>query len=148
MIYDKISNIGTYFGISGNLDKGLAALRDADFSALENGKHVIDGDSIFMNVSEYQTKETNDTPEAHVKYIDIQYLAEGEEYVGVAELGDMDGVVTSDPEKDFALYQGATTKLKLGGGYFMVLFPQDAHAPGIACGSPAKVRKAVVKVLS
>ena len=147
MIYDKIENIQTYCGISDRLSAALHALRNADFSSLEDGRHAIDGDNIYMNISTYETKPANEHPEAHKKYIDIQYLISGEELIGVSCLDEMTGEISSNPDNDVALYNGSTTPLKIGNGYFMVLFPQDAHAPGIACGTPAKVRKAVVKVL-
>ena len=147
MIYDKLSHLETYFGLSDRLDRALSALRDTDFSALENGKHCIDGDNLFMNISSYVTRTANEHPEAHEKYIDIQYLISGEENVGVAPIDTMESVFSSDPDNDCALYNGKTAGLKLGGDAFLVLFPQDAHAPGIACGEPAEVRKVVFKVL-
>lgn len=147
MIYDTLANAENYYGISPRLAKALKALADTDFSALENGRHEIDGDNIYMNISEYVTKTANEHPEAHKKYIDIQYLLSGYEYVGVASLSSMESEYSADPAKDFALYTGKTEPLTLGNGTFMVLFPQDAHAPGIAVGKPETVRKVVVKVL-
>lgn len=147
MIYDKIENIETYYGISERLSAALHALHDTDFSALKDGRHDIDGDNIYMNLSTYETKPVNEHPEAHKKYIDIQYLISGEELVGIAPVTEMTGIFSSDPEKDLDFYNGSTTPLKLGNGYFMVLFPQDAHAPCIACRASSTVRKAVIKVL-
>ncbi|MDO5444022.1 MAG: YhcH/YjgK/YiaL family protein [Eubacteriales bacterium] len=147
MIYDKIENIETYYGLSERLSTALHALHDADFSVLEDGRHIIDGDKIFMNLSTYETKPSNEHPEAHKKYIDIQYSISGEELIGVAPLDEMTGIYSSDPEKDLFLYNGSSTPLKLGKGTFIILFPQDAHAPSVACGAPSTIRKAVIKVL-
>ena len=95
----------------------------------------------------YSTREANDTPEAHRKYIDIQYLLSGEEAIGVGAVSDMTEEVSAKPDGAVWFYHGPLSQIKLGSGSFAVLFPQDAHAPGIAVGAPAPVRKVVVKVL-
>lgn len=147
MIYDKIDNIETYTALGERLAQGLRLLKEKDFSAMEPGRYEVDGNTLYYMVQSYQSKAANDTPEAHRKYIDIQYVVSGVERIGVGELSDMTEEVTANPESDFWLYHGPLSDLKLSAGYFAVLFPQDAHAPGIAAGDPAPVRKVVVKVL-
>ena len=147
MIYDTLENAENYYGVSPRLAEALKILSDTDFSQLENGRHDIDGENIFMNISQYETKTENNHPEAHKKYIDIQYLISGTELVGVAPLAAMEEVYDPKKGSDCILYTGKTEPLTLGNGTFMILFPQDAHAPGIAVGQPETVRKAVVKVL-
>ena len=83
MIYDRIENIETYTAISERLAKGLRLLRTTDFSAMEAGKYEVDGTELYYMLQCYQSKEQNDKPEAHKKYIDIQYIVEGEEQIGV-----------------------------------------------------------------
>ena len=147
MIYDRIENIETYSAISERLAKGLRLLQTTDFSALEAGKYEVDGKELFFMLQSYQSKEQNDRPEAHKKYIDIQYLLEGEEQIGIGALSEMVEEVSANPEGDIWFYHGPVTNFKMGKGNFAVFFPQDAHAPGIATGDPAPVRKVVVKVL-
>lgn len=147
MIYDKIDHIETYASISERLSKGLQLLRETDFSALEPGRYEVDGSELYFMIQSYQSKEKNDTPEAHKKYIDIQYLISGEELVGVGSLSEMTEEVTANPDSDFWLYHGPLSNIKLGAGWFAVFFPQDPHAPGIAVDQPAPVKKVVVKVL-
>ncbi len=38
------------------------------------------------------------------------------------------------------------SSLRLGSGYFAVVFPDDAHIPQLAVGEPKPVKKVVVKV--
>ena len=147
MIYDRIENIETYSDISERLAKGLRLLQTTDFSALEAGKYEVDGKELFFMLQSYQSKEQNDRPEAHKKYIDIQYLLEGEEQIGIGALSEMVEEVSANPEGDIWFYHGPVTGFKMEKGNFAVFFPQDAHAPGIATGDPAPVRKVVVKVL-
>ena len=129
------------------LAKGLQLLRTTDFSAMEDGKYEVDGKSLFFMLQSYDSKTVNDRPEAHRKYIDIQYLLKGEEYIGVAPLSEMTEEVSANPDGDIWFYHGPVTNLKIGNGKFAVLFPQDAHAPGIAVETPEPIRKVVVKVL-
>ena len=147
MICDTLANLETYTGISDRLAKGLRLLRETDFSAMEAGRYEVEGKDLFYMIQSYQSKEKNDTPEAHRKYIDIQYYLSGEEIIGYAPLSEMTEEVSANPEGDIWFYHGPVTPLKMSEGKFAVLFPQDAHAPGIAVGEPAPVRKVVVKVL-
>lgn len=147
MIYDKLENIETYEGIAPRVMAGLKALRDTDFSKIENGRYELDGDKLYMNVSMAEEREHNDRPEAHRKYADIQYVIEGREDIGVGFVDDMEKEVEANPQSDIWFYQGETTKIRLEGSRFVVLFPQDAHAPCIAVNGEKTVRKAVVKVL-
>ena len=147
MIYDKLENLETYEGISPRVMQGLKLLRDTNFSALEDGKHIVDGDNLYFSLQSYDTK-VNELAEAHRKYIDIQYLLEGEEEIGVAGLSDMGEPVESKPEKDVWKYAGDMKNLRLGNGYFVVLWPQDAHAPCRMIDEPKHVHKVVVKVLA
>lgn len=146
MIYDKLEHIETYTGISERLARGLRLLTDPDLITMAPGRYEVDGDNLFFMVQSYESNVSNDTPEAHQKYIDIQYLVSGEELIGVGELADMTEEVKANPEKDLWLYHGPLSQLRLGNGYFTVLFPQDAHAPGIAVSEPAPVKKVVIKV--
>ena len=106
----------------------------------------MEGDRLFYMLQSYESKESNDQPESHKKYIDIQYLLSGEELIGAGSLSEMTEEVSANPEGDIWFHHGPLSNIKIGNGYFAVFFPQDAHAPGIAVGSPAPVRKVVVKV--
>lgn len=147
MIYDTLDHIAQYEGILPGVMQGLRFLAETDFSALPDKRLELDGDNIFAFLQSYETKPANDTPEAHEKYIDIQYLVEGEELVGVGPVEAMTGVAEARPEGDIWLYHGPTQPLTIGKGRFLVLWPGDAHAPGIAVdGVSRHARKCVVKV--
>lgn len=148
MIFDKLDNIALYEGIAPGVFAGLKALRDTDFSALEDGRYELDGDKLYMNVMTVDLKTANDRPEAHKKYIDIQYVIEGRENIGVGFTDEMRKELSSDAENDIWFFEGETVKLRLEGDRFIVLFPNDAHAPCIRVGDEKTVRKAVVKVLA
>jgi YhcH/YjgK/YiaL family protein len=146
MIYDTFDRIERYFPISGELRKGLEYLRNTDFSKLPDGRYEIDGERVYASVSTYETKAANETPEAHRRYADIQFLIEGRELVGVAPLSEMREEVEARSADDIWFYHGETERLTLTGRRFLVLFPEDAHAPCIADGTVSTVHKCVVKV--
>lgn len=147
MIYDILDHIDSYQGVSSRLRLGLEYLKNTDFSQVEDGRYELDGSDVFVQISRYETKAENLTPEAHRNYIDVQFLIEGAELVGVVPLKDTTEEVKANPQGDIWLYHGPTENLTLTGDRFMVFFPQDAHAPGVAPdGHPAPARKCLIKV--
>lgn len=146
MIYDSLKHISEYQGISPSLSRGLELLLHTDFSSLADGRHEIDGSHLFFSLQSYETKGSNDTPEAHRDYIDIQFLIEGQEKIGVAPLETMTEEVEANPDGDIWFYHGAVDYITLEKDRFAVFFPGDAHAPCIAVNQPTHCRKCVVKV--
>ncbi|HAF27831.1 MAG TPA: YhcH/YjgK/YiaL family protein [Bacteroidales bacterium] len=148
MVLDKIENSGLYKSLHPRFDKAFEYIQKTDFSLLDDGKYEIEGENIFALVQEYNTKDAKDAkPEAHKKYIDIQYIHSGTELIGVATLKNQVIVVT-DPEKDITFFDGETSLVKLEAGMFAIFFPGDLHMPGILETQPAKVKKVVIKVKS
>ncbi len=144
MVFDTLENLETYRNIHPRIYKGLDILR-SDLSAMEDGRYPVEGEDLFFTLQTYETKPDNLFPEAHKKYVDIQYMLTGAEIIGVGALKDMTEV-ESRPENDISLYQGPLDRITLTPGKFVVLWPQDAHAAGIAVGAPGPCRKCVVKV--
>lgn len=146
MIYDSLKHLEQYKGIHPGIYRGLEILRDTDFSKLDDIRREVEGDDLFYFLQSYDTNQVNDTPEAHRKYADIQFLISGREKMGVGALEDMTEEVEARPDGDIWFYHGPLDQITLSGDKFAVLFPGDAHAPGVAVESPEPVRKCVVKV--
>ena len=146
MIFDSLNHIEAYRGIHPGIYKGLELLRDTDFGAKADGTYYVDGDDLFYFIQSYETNPANETPEAHIKYIDIQCILFGAERMDFGTLEDMDEEVLPRPEGDIRFYRGNLDSITVTADKFAVFFPGDVHAPGIAVGSPAPVRKVVVKV--
>ena len=147
MIYDRLDQIERYKGLQPRLYKALELLRDTDFSKIPDGTYEVEGRDLFYFVQSYDNKPDNDTPEAHRKYADIQFLISGQEKMGVGALEDMTDLAEARPEGDIWFYHGPLDEVTLSGDKFAVLFPGDAHAPSIAVnGIPTPCRKCVVKV--
>lgn len=148
MIIDSLDNVKHYRNLSERLKKGLEFLEEIDFESIEPGRYNIEGDDIFAMVQEYNTKSPSDAKvEAHERYIDIQYVVKGEEYLGYAPLDDQDITEAYDAEKDLVFFNAETNNIKLGERMFAILYPTDLHAPGVMIESSKPVKKVVVKVL-
>jgi biofilm protein TabA len=146
MIVDQLSNAPFYYGLNERLARGLRYLQLADPKLITPGRHPIDGDQIFALFQEYNTKARDGGLwEAHRKYIDIQFVAEGIELMGYANLGHM-RTEPYDEARDFVPVFGDGLFVPMAAGTFVIVAPQDAHMPGIAQGAPQPVRKIVVKV--
>ncbi len=144
MIYDTLEHIDLYCDVHPRIYQGLKLL-EKDLSGLAPGNHPVDGDRLYCSIQAYDTKPVG-TLESHKRYADIQYVIRGEEYMGVAPLEDKEPY-ESRPEEDLYFYHGRMDCLTMTPGRFIVLMPQDLHAPRIAVGESAPVLKCVVKVL-
>jgi YhcH/YjgK/YiaL family protein len=147
MILDKIENIDLYKGIHVGVNKALYYIQNTDFSNMLNGKYDIDGDSFFVIVKEYETKDMDDNLlEAHLKYIDVHYIAEGIEQIGITTLVDQKAKKAYDPVDDYMLFNSPCDFITLNKGMFAIFYPNDMHIPEIKSGNISKVKKIVVKV--
>jgi YhcH/YjgK/YiaL family protein len=130
-------------------DKAFKFLKNNDLLKLELKKYTIDGDKLFATVSEYTTKNTEDAKfEGHKKYIDIQYVAEGAEMIGIAPESEVTKITDLyNPENDIAFYTVEKfTECRAAPERFFIFLPSDIHRPGVKVSENTKVRKVVVKV--
>ena len=109
-------------------------------------------DGVFANIQTYTPKpKPEGTFEAHREYIDIQYIISGHEIISVESLEAMRAgtcIRRYGESGDIELYEGNNNgeEYLLEPGDFLILYPKDAHMPGVCEGTPEKVQKAVVKV--
>ena len=147
MILDTLDNYQLYSTINERIAKGFAFLRNTDLDAIPSGKHDIDGDTIFALVQEYQTKPLAECKlENHKKYIDIQYVIRGEEFMGITTKNNQK-ILEVNEEKDYTFYEGSTSLVRVSKGMFTIFFPDDLHQPCVQTESVSEVKKVVIKVL-
>jgi biofilm protein TabA len=115
-----------------------------------DGRVDIEGDRVYALYQSYETVAGDDwTFEGHRRYIDVQYLAAGEETLGWASAGQAQVARPYDAQSDAWLgtvQPAARTPVRLSPGQLAIFWPSDAHAPKRAAGKPMAVRKIVVKV--
>jgi biofilm protein TabA len=147
MILDKLEYSKFYLPIHPSFEKAFAFLSINKRESLPVGCIEINGEDSYAVVQEYITKLPNEGIwEAHRKYLDIHYIVEGVERIGIAPISQMElGVY--NPERDFQSMTGNGQMIELYEGSFVIFFPQDAHMPGLATDSRTPVRKIVIKCL-
>jgi YhcH/YjgK/YiaL family protein len=147
MIIDQISHASLYHALGPGVRKALEYLAHQDFSRMKPGRYDVDGQNCFALVSDYDTQPREEKKwEAHRRYIDVQYLANGSELIGYAPMESMRSPGEYDEAKDMTRPEGEGSFLQAGPGTFVILFPHDVHMPGVAVSRPGRVRKIVVKV--
>jgi biofilm protein TabA len=146
MIIDKLSNSNRYALLSPRIKQAFDYLHQAELDTISAGKYEIDGKNLYAMVQEYSTKPREAGHwEAHRKYIDLQCMVAGTEQVGFALIDRLEAG-EYDPGKDFLPLKGKGDMVRLESGNFMLLFPEDAHMPGLVIDTPRPVKKVVVKI--
>lgn len=126
--------------------KAIEYIQTHDLNALENGKHLIDGDNLFVNIVDSNMKTPQQARlEVHDKYIDIQIPLSKEETFGVTPRSECkfpDGEMNT--EKDILFYKDPVVEtITAAPGEVITFAPDMAHAPLIGEGV---IHKAIFKV--
>ena len=126
----------TLFDLSINTPKGVTQLN---------------GDLLYLNVHSYDTKKIEFCRfESHRRYIDLQYIISGGEYIDWAIRDELTNDGKYDEENDFQFYKAPAvepiTRIHLTNGSFAIFFPDDAHRPQISDSVSSGVYKAVIKI--
>jgi YhcH/YjgK/YiaL family protein len=114
----------------------------------ESGRVELGGGVHAMEQS-YRTRRPEEGRfESHRAHLDVQAVVVGRERIAVAEAGRLTMDEDLTPGKDVIFYRPTTeaSELSLSAGDAAILFPSDAHLPGLELGRPAVVHKTVVKV--
>ncbi len=150
MILDTLKNFSLYSEILPGFSDVALFIAEHDLAGLAPGRHEIDGDRVYANVQDYTTHEfAPDRYEAHRAYADVQVVVSGAERVGLVPLTPcLPETVPFDEKKDIGFYRAEEKTVELPAGSFLVLFPHEAHEPGVhpSSSAPAAVRKIVFKV--
>lgn len=146
MIIDKLSNFEQYIGLNPLFPKVLEFLKETDLSTLSNGKHIIDGDDLFVNVMDTKGKTQDEAVmETHRNMLDIQIPLDADETYGYM-LTEMLPEVPYNETKDCSKYPGTSGEsfVTCHPGMMAIFLPQDGHQPCI--GTAENIHKAVIKV--
>ena len=147
MVIDNIGNASLYEGLGSRIAAGLAFLAQ-DHGDFRERSVELDGRDVYAMFQSITTEsESGRFYEAHREYIDIQYIASGEETIRVVDVEALRETTPYNAERDVAFYALAPgTDLRLRAGDFAILYPHEAHLPKLPTGAPAPVQKIVIKV--
>lgn len=98
----------------------------------------------------YKTKNRSDCFfESHKKYIDIQFMVKGDEYMDISDISSLKTIKEYDEKTDFIKYEGkeeGISKLLIKENELAIFFPSDAHQPCVKTKNEEIIYKAVIKV--
>lgn len=104
------------------------------------------GNRILVQKSTTKDALTAGKIEAHRNFLDIQYVVEGRETVGWADVSTLTPADAFNTEKDVGFYKGHVDFMNIGAGNCYVVFPEDAHMPGVHLDAPHDEIKLVLKL--
>ena len=146
MVIDKLENFEHYVALHPLFAVVARYLKEHDLHQMETGKHIIQGDDIYLNLVEAKPKSKEQAKlEAHRDYIDIQLPLSAPESMGYTPTADCQPQdAPFDAENDIIFYEGlAESYIEVRPGMFAIFFPEDGHAPAI---SASGLKKAIFKV--
>jgi YhcH/YjgK/YiaL family protein len=79
-------------------------------------------------------------------YQDIHYVISGKEMIGITPVSSAVIIIPYDSAKDVGYYSAKGTYYKSDKKIFFIVFPGDAHRPGIKVDGFPIVKKIVIKV--
>ena len=144
MIVCPYKDLGRYAPVIPGLEEAMKAI-DAMTEWTPGTVPLSDGNRILVQEGVTKAKEEK-LCEAHRKYLDVPYIVEGEETVGWAPLETLTLEGEFNTEKDIGRYAGPVDCMRIGAGYCYVVFPEDAHMPGIHLDQPHAFKKMVMKL--
>ena len=131
------------------VEKAIKYISSLDHKNLKVGTFHV-SDDFFYIVKEIETQSRERCIfESHRKYIDIQWVVEGQMAIETADIATLNIEKEYDSEKDVTLWVKKDNLMKtvLTSGSYAVLFPNNCHISAIAINNqPQKVKLIVGKV--
>lgn len=147
MIIDTLANASKYYSVHPLFKEAFEYIANTDLANAPDGKSEIAKGlkAIFSNAQGKTAEASLSKFECHNRNIDIQVCINGVETIGWKPRSkctkDNGGY---NDEKDVQLYlDDADTFFQLTNSQFVILFPEDVHAPMIGEGV---IKKLVIKV--
>ena len=135
MIYTTLSQSERIESLHPKFKELFDFVKNNDLLNRETGRIELDGDALFINnVNPQMMKADEQVLEVHRQYIDVHL-----------PLDDCINVKSNyDSKDDYALFSDSPTNfVTVRPGEFLIVYPEDAHAPIIGEG---KLRKLIAKV--
>lgn len=150
MISTNIQSIKKDILLNKKLQKAIDFINNNNLEEIEAGVYEIENQDLFAQVIDFETNDLkNIKAESHKKYIDMQYLVNGEEILGYKV---NDGTYIADQyieDRDIFFYDSNISNISFSHatkGCINIYFPDDIHLPGIKVNESKKVRKIVFKI--
>lgn len=147
MIHAPLTHSERYEALHPLLKQLFNYVHTHDLTSVPTGRITLQGDELFINVVDAQMVPAESQKlEVHEAYVDVHFPLSTTETIGWRALDSIDTAPEApfDAENDFALYATASSSFcTVKPGEFVLVWPEDAHAPIIGEGP---LRKAIAKV--
>lgn len=146
MIYTTLSQSERIESLHPKFKELFDFVKNNDLLNREIGRIELDGDALFINnVNPQMMKAEEQVLEVHRQYIDVHFPLDKAEIIGIKPLENcMEEKSAYNGKDDYALFADAPSNLiTVLPGEFLIVYPEDAHAPVIGEG---KLRKLIAKV--
>ncbi|MGD1821905.1 MAG: YhcH/YjgK/YiaL family protein [Pleomorphochaeta sp.] len=136
--------------LSDKFSKAIDFIKNNDVEKLDAGVFEICGKELYAQVIDFTTEDRkNIKAESHIKYIDMQYVVNGDEKLGF-KVNDGSYLNTEYIEERDLLYYDNNIKNEsfaiANKGSINIFFPEDIHMPGIKVSEKKMIRKIVFKI--
>lgn len=141
-LYDRQKNKT----LNEKIQKCIEYVKNNDILSFETGAYEIE-DGIKMNYDNYNSKEEKDGLwESHIKYLDVQVMLDGEEYIAVNNIKNMKKK-SEDQKNDIIFFVGDELfKIPFKKNDILILYPEDVHMPGLKIRKSIFNKKVVFKI--
>lgn len=134
--------------ITNRVNEALNYIEQMSKDNLASGVYQVN-DNFYYSVQEYKTMQECDCKlESHRKYIDIQWIVEGEEKIAVADISMLH--MEEDYQEDLDIMHWRKKpnimKVVLKKDSYIVLYPRNAHMGCISVNDSVVVKKIVGKI--
>lgn len=150
MIFDSLTSCKQYYSTHKHFRAAFDFLEKATRENLPTGRYELEGTELFASVQEYDSKLPDGALfEGHRRYIDLQYVMSGVEYMEASAPSYAEIETDYNAEKDVLFFKdhSAPVACTVHAGEFVIFFPHDIHKPGLCVNrQPAPVKKIVVKI--
>lgn len=147
MIFANIKEINRYKFLESNILDCIKYALENNLEQLDNGTYYIDGENIFINIVEYETKTREERFwESHRKYIDIHLMLNGKEIIAINSIDNLDQNEYKENEDFLELKGKESSFVTLTKGDFLICYPEDAHMTAIQVNGKEVIKKAIFKV--
>jgi biofilm protein TabA len=144
VIFDLIENLVEYNSLNPKIGNGLKKFNEIEIDY--NKRFEFDGGYLFFQEGT-TTHIDEGTFEAHKKYIDIQIVLDGSEYVAWAPIDQLEVDVAYNVEKDVVRLNGnPETTMKINKGMAYICLPHDGHKALKYIDKATNYKKAVIKI--
>ncbi len=139
----SLNELEKHFFISKEMKQFLSVLD----SRTECGRYDF-GEGGYVNIVSYAKKESiPQEMEVHRKYVDVQYLIDGNEKIWYGLPSEFEILRPYEESAESVIYKAANYKeVCCKTGEAIILYPEDAHTAGLCVNEPQTIKKAVIKI--